>query len=306
MINWRLWLGLFFVVFLCFVALFGSELAPYSADYSKSFEFVKTAHGTEYMTAPYPPSSEYWLGTTNAGRDILSLLLYGAKYTIFTGIFVALTRTLVGGTFGLLRGVSKYSEKDHVSFGALGSFPSFLIVYFVMLGITLNTPLTPLEHTLIQGAIMSLVGIPGIYSIVQAKTSELNKKLFVEASVTLGGSKFHLIRKHIIPHLKGNFVILFVQEIILTLGLIGQLGIFHLFLGGTMFHPRGVSEEDKFTSITHEWAGMVGHFRDYVFGYQWILFYPLCAIAFAILSFYLLSRGLEKKQKDNFQKVPFI
>lgn len=306
MINWRLWLGLILVAFLCFIAVFGPDLAPYSENYSKSFEFLKTAHGTEYMTAPYPPSSKYWLGTTNAGNDILSLLMYGAKYTIFTAIIVALARIVIGGFFGLWSGVSKYSEREHVSFGALGSFPAFLIVYFVMMGITLNTPLTKLEHTLILGTIMALVGIPGIYSIIQAKTAELNKKQYVEASVTLGGSKLHLVWKHIIPHLKGNFIILFVHEIILSIGLLGQLGIFHIFLGGTMFHPQGITEEDKFTSITHEWVGMVGHFREYVFGYQWILFYPLCAVAFAILSFYLLSRGLEKKQKDSFQKVPYI
>jgi len=306
MINWRLWLGLAFVAFLLFIALFGPSLAPYSTDYAKSFAFVKTAHGTEYMTPPYPPSSKYWFGTTIAGHDILTLLLYGAKFTIFTSILVALARTVIGGFFGLSSGVSKYSAREPISLGSLGSFPQFLIVYFFMSSITLNTYLSSFEHSLIEGLVMVIVGVPGIYSIVQEKTSELNKKQYVEASVSLGGSKFHLIRKHIIPHLKGNFIILFVHEIISTLGLLGQLGIFHIFLGGTLYHPQERRPEYKYNTITHEWAGLVGHVREYVFGYQWILIYPLCAVSFTIISFYLVSRGLERRQKETYQKSPFI
>lgn len=302
MINWRLWLGIILIAFLFFISLFGPEIAPYPVNAAKPHTFVKTKHGMEYTTPPYPPSSRHWLGTDRTGKDILTMLLYGAKYTIFTVILVALVRVFVGGFMGMWAGIGKYAEKRKLSLGVLGSFPAFLIVYYILYGIGPGFYMSSLEMTLTQGVLMVLVGIPGVYSIIQGKTSELNQKPYIDSSLVLGGNKLHLIRKHIFPHLKGNFVILFVNEIIITLGLLGQLGIFGDILGGVLHHSKTGYKGFN----PHEWAGMVGFGRPYEFGDKWILFYPLCAVSFAILSFYIFSRGLEKRQRNTQHKVPYI
>lgn len=149
-----------------------------------------------------------------------------------------------------------------------------------------------------------IVGTPGVFGVVLAKTSEIKKNLYIEAAASLGGGPFHLLRKHIFPHMKGNLMILFVNEIIASISLIGQLGIFRIFLGGTVFKPHAMII--PYRSKTHEWAGMVGQFRDFLFNMQWVVIFPICAIIFAILSFYLLSSGLEKRQRNTQHKVPYI
>lgn len=173
-----------------------------------------------------------------------------------------------------------------------------------MKGISINTSLPSWEHTVIEGSLLAIVGIPGVFGVVRAKTSEIKKNLYVEAAITLGGRKIHLLRRHILPHMKGNLMIVFVNEIIAVLSLIGQLGIFRIFLGGTIYKPLAMLI--KYRSKTHEWAGMVGQFRDYLFNTQFVVIFPICAMIFAILSFYLLSSGLEKKQKEAYQKFPYI
>ncbi|SFB06675.1 peptide/nickel transport system permease protein [Lentibacillus halodurans] len=150
---------------------------------------------------------------------------------------------------------------------------------------------------------MALVGTPGVYATVLKKTSEINKNLFVTASSSLGGSKVHIITKHIFPYVKGNLSVLFVKEIILVLGLIGQLGIFDTFLGGTI---KRETPPYIHISETHEWAGIVGQWRGFIYGSQWILFFPLCAYIVLLLGFYLISRGLEQKQRKTFYKVPYL
>ncbi|HEX7065967.1 MAG TPA: ABC transporter permease subunit [Bacillales bacterium] len=302
-INWRLWSGMILTAFLFFVAIFGPAMAPYDDDYEEKIVYVQTDQGSELKAAPFPPSSKHWFGTDKYGHDLLTLLLHGAKYTVFTAIIVALGRLIIGGAAGFFGGMHRAEKvKGKNQFGVLGAFPAFLIVYFVMLGMNINSSLSPWQLTVFQAALMTAVGIPGVYSVIQSKTIELRKKLFVTAASSLGGGTSHLIWKHLFPHLKGNLIALFVNEIIATLALIGQLGIFNLFLGGTIKQFVPVI----YFSKTHEWAGLVGQMRGFVFNAQWILFFPLCAFILAILSFYLLSRGLELRERAAMHKFPHI
>lgn len=151
---------------------------------------------------------------------------------------------------------------------------------------------------------LTIVGIPGVFGVIRSKTYQQKKNLYVEAAATLGGGKFYLLKKHRFPLLKGNLMILFINEIIAVLSLIGQLGVFQIFLGGT--HYERLAILIKYRSKTHEWAAMVGQFRDYLFNTQWVVIFTIFAMMFAILSFYLLSSGLEKNQKEAYQKYPYI
>src|SRR5690606_32929984 len=108
-----------------------------------------------------------------------------------------------------------------------------------LIGITINSSLSVIELVLLQSFIMILVGIPGVYAAVFSKTNELKSELFITATRSLGAGKIRIMRKHIFPHLKGTLLAMFVKEIILVLTLIGQLGIFNLFLGGSILRLGG-------------------------------------------------------------------
>src|SRR5699024_11605362 len=109
--------------------------------------------------------------------------------------------------------------------------------------------------------------------------------------------------QYMIPYMTVSFYTMFIKDMILVIGLMGQLGIFDIFLGGTIKR-----ETTSFITIskTHEWAGIIGQWRKYIYDAQWILFIPLCAYIILVLGFYLISRGIELKQWRQMKKAPYI
>ncbi|WP_047982353.1 ABC transporter permease [Ornithinibacillus contaminans] len=305
MINWRLWVGIVSTSFILLIALFGPALAPYEKDFMEpSGYYYNNSEDFGFYASPYPPSKKHLFGTDQWGYDILTLLLYGAKYTIFVGVGVALLRILLGGVLGIWFGLSgREQKKSNPIFGLLGSIPAFIIIYFLLVGITINSSLSVIELTLLQSTLMIIVGFPGVYAAIYSKTHELKQSLYITATKALGAGKVRILWKHILPHLRSTLFVMFIKEIILVLTLIGQLGIFNLFLGGTILRLGGSS---TYISISRDWAGLIGQWRSYIYDSQWILYFPLLAFIFLLFAFYMLSRGLELKQKSMMQKFPHI
>lgn len=305
-IKWNkfLKLGFFFSIILILIAIFGPLFAPFSVTEGKAIEYYTTASGRKMMDiAPFPPSARHLFGTDKYGYDILSLLLYGAKYTIFTCIGVAFMRVAIGGLFGMFAGLKGNEGKGAIlNLSILGSFPAAILLYFVMIGINMNSSLSAFMLVVVQGSLMVLLGIPGVYQVTKDKTIVLKKSLFVLASQSLGGNSLHLLIKHIYPLQKGNFIILIVNEMISTLHLIGQLGVFSLFLGGTIIQ----SNPTLYFSRSHEWSGLIAQSRSYLMYSQWIVLAPLLCYIFLIFSFYLLSKGLEIRRQEVLRKTSYI
>lgn len=85
--------------------------------------------------------------------------------------------------------------------------------------------------------------------------------------------------------------------------LMGLLGMFDLFVGGTKMTMDPV----LYHSITHEWAGLLGSYRGFVYSnYTWIFLTPLVAFVWAIGSFTLLAKGLREKFEQTYHRTPFI
>ncbi len=304
MLNLRLWIGLILSTFFLLVALFGPLIAPYHPDDAEEIKIIETDQGKKMISPPLPPSSEHLFGTDRWGFDLLTLLLYGAKYTIFTALGVALARIVIGGAIGLYSGMASEQSRFQLKMGPLGSIPTFVIVYFLLVAINTNSPFSPLTLILIQGAVMTVLGLPAVISVVSEKTRNLKQQLYVTASQSMGASHSQVARRHIFPLLKENLLILFINEIIAVLNLLGQLGIFQLFLGGTLFKVDIAGED--YLSVTHEWAGLIGQSRGYIMVHQWIVVFPILAFVLAIFSFYMLARGLEQKYQAQYHRPPHI
>lgn len=292
------------------LAIFGPTLAPYPEGYSEKLVYRQTAEGPVAVYAPVPPSREHPLGTDRWGYDILSLLMYGARYTVFTALGVALLRIMAGAGLGVylgLRGPARQHSvgtrrRSPLGLGALGAIPAFAVVYFVMARINVESPLTAWELVLIQGSLMVLLGIPVVAAMVRRKTEDLRHSVWVEAAEALGASRGRIGRRHILPMLKEDLLLALVNEVILTLCLVGQLAIFNLYLGGTIRYMDPL----MYVSRTHEWAGMVGQARTSLQANQWMLAGPLLAYLVAVLGFYILLRGMEQRYRAVYHNYPKI
>ncbi|PLR99672.1 ABC transporter permease subunit [Bacillus sp. T33-2] len=299
----KLIIGLLLLGFFFVIAVVGPAIAPYDVDYSKKIDYIETKEGEQLVSSPFPPSKDYIFGTDKWGYDILTLLLNGAKYTVFTVITIAFLRVLIGSGFGIYHALhSKLEIKTNKSISVFSAIPAFIIIYFIMVGINIEPVLSPLTLTAIQSILMIILGLAGVHRVTFEKAREIRKHLFIDASKTLGGSKLHILTKHIFPALKGNLLIIFINEIIQVLHLIGQLAIFDLFLGGTEVQYNPII----YLSITNEWAGLIGQSRTFLRHSQWIVLFPLLTFLLFLFAFYLLSQGLNEKQKAEHRKYPFL
>ncbi len=296
--NLRLWLGVALTSLMLFLALFGPVLAPYPEDYAERLEVHQTPEGPETVYAPRPPSTRHWLGTDRWGYDMLTLIMYGARFTIFTAFGVAVLRVILGGAAGLVGGLrggprpaeGTGSRSPAGRSGVLSALPAFLLVFLAMFGINFASPLPPLQLVLIQAGLMMLVGLPSVAAVVRAKTRQLSGQPFVTAAVALGAGRRHIGRRHLLPLLREDLLLLVLSETILALNLLGQLGIFQLFLGGT----RVSMDPIMYYSITHEWAGLIGQARASIQANQWTVLAPMGAFIVAVLGLFFLLRGLEE------------
>ena len=86
-------IGLGIIIALLFVAAFANLLAPHSP-----------VQGDLMNARLLPPSTTYWLGTDDQGRDILSRLIYGSRLTLFVVVLVAIIAAPVGLLVGTVAG----------------------------------------------------------------------------------------------------------------------------------------------------------------------------------------------------------
>ncbi len=304
--NLKLKAGILLLIFFFILSLIGPYMAPYGVDELSDVQYVKTESGNKLIAPPYPPSENHLFGTDQWGYDILSLLLYGAKYTFFTVLICAFLRSIIGGAFGLYFAVSSRSftgrkERKKIP-NLLSGFPVFIFVYFVLIRLNFVPVLGENSLILLTGTLIVILGINGVYNVVFAKTAELKTNLYVLASQTIGGSRWHIAKTHILPALKGQLMIIFVNEVILVLHLIGQLGIFSIFLGGTFVRMDPVI----YISMTKEWAGLIGQFRSAFYYSPWVILFPLAAYLLLLFSFYLILQGFVQKERVKHRKAPII
>ena len=298
----QLVVGLVMVAMLMVAALAGPALAPYSQDHSEKIVVVQTAAGPTTLYAPQPPSRQHLLGTDRWGYDIFSLLLYGARYTVFAALGIALARVLLGGALGLLFGMRRGAGSTGDASGSLGGIPGFLVIYFIMLGININSPLSAPVLAAVEGALIVLLGIPAVAATISLKTAKHKQSQHVLAAVALGAGRRRIATRHVLPLLREDLLLLFSGEVVLVLVLIGQLAVFDLFFGGTVqsFDPILLS------SRSHEWASMIGASRTSIQAHQWLVLGPLGAFLFAVLGFQMLAGGLERRVRAGYSRYPLV
>jgi peptide/nickel transport system permease protein len=299
-----LWIGMALVLFLIVLGIVGPYIAPYELDFQEKLRNEVVNGKNVIISPPLPPSKEHPFGTDKWGYDLLTLLLHGARYTVFVTMAIAFLRVLIGTLVGLYIGIQERQQRWWISIENAWSYiPIFIPVYFLLIGININPELSTATLVAIFIGLVTLLGIPSVASSIRQKTEQLKEMQYVLAAISLGAGRNQIIFRHILPHLKEQIVILFVTEVIGVMTLMGLLGMFDLFVGGT----KMTVDPLLFHSITHEWAGLLGSYRGFIYSNSvWIYLTPLAAFIFAISSFSLLAKGLRDRFQDTYHRAPFI
>lgn len=164
-----------------------------------------------------PPSAEHLLGTNDAGQDVASQLLVGARVSIMTGLLAASIAVgigvAVGATAGLMRG--------WVDAAAMRVVDVLLAVPGLPLMILVAALAGPSRWVIV--VIIGSAGWPPIARIVRSRTLTLAGGGFVVAARGLGARRTYLVRRHLVPGLgpiiTAGFVDWMAAAIVLEAGL---------------------------------------------------------------------------------------
>ncbi|MGG0186751.1 ABC transporter permease [Bacillus rhizoplanae] len=276
----RFWVSVSFIVILVLLSV-GNTLFNDGNIRKVSIQFDKD--GTPEVP-PFPPSFQFWLGTDDKGFDLLNLVIEGAKWTIGVSVFIALLRIAFGICFGVFLGT--YIKRGFTKLEAF--FDSFTIIPMVMIADLLLRYAIPFhngeatstffERASFEIILLTALAVPTISLYIANEIRKLLTEEFIDAARILGGSKRHIIMKHVFPHLYSTFMIVFMQQFVQTLIILLHLGLLGLFFGGTVIFYEGVD------SYTHEWSGLIGVYFRSLTVHPWIPLVPITFFGLTIFS----------------------
>ncbi|HSQ26288.1 MAG TPA: ABC transporter permease [Anaerolineales bacterium] len=233
-----------------------------------------TGHDVDIFPHPSPPSSRHLLGTDTLGRDVLSMLMAATKPSLqmaFTAaLLAAISGTLVAAFSAYFRGFIDTIFSHLADLTMLAPAPILMVVIGFMWDID------PFEFGVIYGM---LVGIGAVSVVLRAYAISVLNRTFIQAAKVAGGGSFHIIFRHLIPHmlpLAAVNMLLTVTGAIFANGFIAFLGLSRAQLNwGSMIY-------DSFTYQIIN--GKI----------TWNVLIPAAlAISFFAASFYLIALGLQ-------------
>jgi peptide/nickel transport system permease protein len=314
-------LGWVLLILLVLVAVFGHQLMPYeiTPETNQSYEWQIVDGKKTIVTAPFPPSSQHWLGTDHRGYDVLSLLLNGAKYTLGFALAVTVARFLIAMPLGLFAGATGRGKGLISTIQlAVSSVPQLLFVFPTMYGLYqaygLNGGMesSDSKQTLFAVLLFALLTLIGVFQLAHQfaqRADFYGGKLFVTASETMGASTGRIVRRHLLPHLRPEIQYAFLTDFVQVLFLIGQLAVLDIFLGGgEMFVIDPITPIVMTMTTTGEWGALIAYGTKVIQKYPWILAAPGCFFTAAVLILSYFAKQVRQRYSmpSLYSTVPFL
>jgi peptide/nickel transport system permease protein len=264
-------------ILLVFAAL---AIAP--AFFVGPLETVTTATGA----ALEPPSLEHLLGTDEVGRDMLNLTVHGARVSMVIGLLATLITILLGAVIGIVSGFLG-GRSDQVLMRLTDFFlvlPTFVLA-IVLAPIILDIVGTDAEFFGIRATLFVIIVVIGLTSwastarIIRSQTLSVKERMFVDRARVIGGSRTHIMRRHILP----NVTNLIVANTVLTFAAAIFTETTLAFIGlGDPFAPSW----GQLLNAAQE-AGAPG------LGAWWYIVPPAFCVVVVILAFTLVGNALD-------------
>lgn len=216
------------------------------------------------------PSTEFWFGVDDLGRDFFSRIVYGARVSLTIGFTAAAFSVLIG-----------------IPLGALAGYYEGWVDWAVMRLIELFSVVPPLLAAMLLGAltnggfftivlIAALFGWVQVCLLVRGQVKAFKEKEFVRAAQALGASPAYIIRRHLIPNAISPIIVGFVLAIPLAMMLEASLS----FLGIGVPPP------------VPSWGQMINTGMNFMYFYWHLAVFPTAALAITVLATTLFGDGL--------------
>lgn len=250
--------GAFIVLFFILLAIFGPYLAKEGINDQVMADRLQ------------PPSAEYWLGTDDFGRDILSRIIHGARISLWVGFSSVIGSVVIGSILGIVAGYYGRWVDTIISriFDIMLAFPS------ILLAIAIVAVLGPsLQNALIA---IAIINVPNFGRLIRSKVLSIKEDEYITAAKAIGMKDVRILFSHILPNSMAPVIVqgtLAIATAILEAAALGFLG-----LGAQAPMP--------------EWGKMLADSKNYLQSAPWTMIFPGLAIMLTVLGFNLMGDGL--------------
>ena len=256
--------GLVVIVVVFLLAILADIVAPYAPIDQFRDAFLK------------PPafvdggSTRFLLGTDDVGRDILSRLIYGARYSLFIGAFTVALSLTAGIALGLVAGFFRGLIEDSIMrlMDIMLALPSLLLalVIVAILGPSLTNAIMAI----------AIVYLPHFTRVARASVITELSKDYVTASKVSGAGTLRLMFVTVLPNCAAPLIVL------------GTLSFSTAILDAAALGFLGLGAQPP----TPEWGTMLAKAREFVQSAWWVVTFPGLTILVTVLAFNLAGDGL--------------
>ncbi len=220
-----------------------------------------------------PPSAQFWLGTDEFGRDVVSRLMTGAVQSMTVAILTVAFAVTVGTITGLIAGYTRgLADRILMVFSdALLAFPGTLLA----LGLMVISG--PNKYGIILA--LGIAYAPSVLRIVRASVLSAREREYVEASRVIGNSELTTMFRHILPNCLAPIVVLATS----------MFGWVVLAESGLSFLGLGVPPPAP------TWGNMLSAARTYIEKAPWLGLAPGICISLTLLGINLLGDALRDR-----------
>jgi ABC-type dipeptide/oligopeptide/nickel transport system permease subunit len=280
--------GLWFIVFMLAVTIFGPMLSPYNIEDTSARQFQ-------------PPGAGHWFGTDWHGRDVLTRTMWGGRLSLLVGVVATLVSLTIGVLYGVIAGYAggRVDSMMMRIVDILYSLPNlvFVIVLIAFLEEHMRRWFTAAGMDLMVPYIRILLLFVGLGAlqwltmarIVRGQVLSLREQQFVLASRALGAGAKRIIMRHLIPNVTGPVL----AYLTLTIPAVMLREAFLSFLGLGIQPPQA-----SWGSLVAEGASMLNPIKSC----WWLVFFPGMAMALTLLSLNFLGDGLRDALDPKTQK----
>ena len=235
--------------------------------------FVWTPYPAADLDIPHklaPPSAAHWLGTDSLGRDIVSLLIVGARNSIAVGVIAV----GIGIGFGVALGLLAAARRGWVE-ELVMRFADFTFAFPALLSaIMLTAVYGPGLATSIVA--IGIFNVPVFARIARAAANGIWAREFVLAARACGKNAWSITFRHVLPNIAA---ILIVQATIqFAVAILAEAALSYLGLGTQPPQPS--------------WGRMLNEAQQMLFQAPQLAIWPGLAIAAAVLGLNLMGDGL--------------
>ena len=252
-------IGFVICVIFLFTGIFADAIAPYGFNQIMPINRMK------------PPSWQFWFGTDNLGRDILSRVIYGARLSVIIGLTAASLATVISVFIGIVSGYigGKLDMIVQRFVDAWLSFPGIVILIVIVAVVGPGMP-----------QVITILGVQGGIGgsrIIRSAVISVREQSYVHAAQSIGGTASRIMFRHILPNVMAPVIVLFttgVGNVILAESALAFLG-----LGVPPPAPT--------------WGGMLtGSARNYMYLAPWMALAPGVCLTLVVFSINMFGDAL--------------